>query len=280
MNSPQLHFISGLPRSGSTLLAALLRQNPRFHGAMTSPVGSLVNHMLEAMSNDQEYSVFLSDQQKHQLLISIFASYYQDQFRGGTEVIFDTNRIWCSKLALVQELFPEAKIICCVRNVAWVMDSIERLIRRNVFDVSGMFNNAGERATVYSRTEALSGGGRLVGFAYNALREAFYGDRSSSLLLVDYDLLVQRPEQVMGLIYQFLGQEYFAHDYSQVEYQETKFDERLRTAGLHEVRRKVEWIPRQTILPPDLFEQYDRLSFWKTPAQTGANVIMAEPDSG
>jgi len=32
------HFISGLPRSGSTLLAALLRQNPRFHAAMTIPV--------------------------------------------------------------------------------------------------------------------------------------------------------------------------------------------------------------------------------------------------
>lgn len=280
MNSPQLYFISGLPRSGSTLLAALLRQNPRFHAAMTSPVGSLVNHMLEAMSDDREYSVFLSDQQKRQLLVSIFASYYQEQFQGSTEVIFDTNRIWCSKLALVQELFPDAKVICCVRNVAWVMDSIERLIRRNVFDVSGMFNNAGERATVYSRTEALSGGGRLVGFAYNALREAFYGDQSKSLLLVDYDLLVQRPEQVMGLIYQFLGQEYFAHDYNRVEYQEPKFDEKLRTAGLHEVRSKVEWIPRQTILPPDLFEQFDQLSFWKTPAQTSANVIMAEPESG
>jgi sulfotransferase len=280
MNSPQLHFISGLPRSGSTLLAALLRQNPRFHAAMTSPVGSLVNHMLEAMSDDREYSVFLSDQQKQQLLVSIFASYYQEQFKNDTEVIFDTNRIWCSKLPLVQKLFPEAKIICCVRNVAWVMDSIERLIRRNVFDVSGMFNNPGERSTVYSRTEALSGGGRLVGFAYNALREAFYGDRSESLLLVDYDLLVQRPEQVMGLIYQFLGQTYFPHDYNQVEYQETKFDEKIRTVGLHEVRSKVEWIPRKTILPPDLFEQYDRLSFWKTPSQTGANVIMAEPDSG
>ena len=36
-----LHFISGLPRSGSTLLAAILRQNPRFHAAMSSPVGSL-----------------------------------------------------------------------------------------------------------------------------------------------------------------------------------------------------------------------------------------------
>ena len=33
-----IHFISGLPRSGSTLLAGILRQNPRFHAGMTSPV--------------------------------------------------------------------------------------------------------------------------------------------------------------------------------------------------------------------------------------------------
>jgi hypothetical protein len=29
----RLHFISGLPRSGSTLLSAILRQNPRFSPA-------------------------------------------------------------------------------------------------------------------------------------------------------------------------------------------------------------------------------------------------------
>ncbi|WP_442939260.1 sulfotransferase [Nostoc sp.] len=33
---PKIHFISGLPRSGSTLLGALLRQNPRFHASMSS----------------------------------------------------------------------------------------------------------------------------------------------------------------------------------------------------------------------------------------------------
>ena len=38
-----IHFISGLPRAGSTLLAALLRQNPRFHAGMTSPVGAIFN---------------------------------------------------------------------------------------------------------------------------------------------------------------------------------------------------------------------------------------------
>lgn len=32
------YFISGLPRSGSTLLANILAQNPRFHATATSGI--------------------------------------------------------------------------------------------------------------------------------------------------------------------------------------------------------------------------------------------------
>ncbi len=272
---PKIHFISGLPRSGSTLLAALLRQNPRFHAAMTSPVGGLVERMLEAMSEDSEYSVFISEEQKRALILSIFSAYYQPQ--EDKEVIFDTNRLWCSKLPLISELFPDAKIICCVRNIAWIMDSIERLVRRNAFDVSRLFNNPGERATVYSRTEALSLGGRLVGFAYSALKEAFYSEQSSKLLLVDYDLLTKGPDKTMALIYQFLGEETFAHDFENVQYEEPEFDRRLNAKGLHKVRTKVEFQPRQTVLPPDLYERFNGLSFWNEPTNSRASLIVAKP---
>ncbi|WP_309236453.1 sulfotransferase [Microcoleus sp. FACHB-672] len=64
----QIHFISGLPRSGSTLLSAILRQNPRFHAGMTSPVEALVERMLEAISENNEYSVFISPEQKQALI--------------------------------------------------------------------------------------------------------------------------------------------------------------------------------------------------------------------
>ncbi len=84
------------------------------------------------------------------------------------------------------------------------MDSIERLALKNSFDVSRLFNKPTERATVYTRTETLSQGGRLVGFAYNALKEAFYSEYSSRLLLVDCDLLAQKQAQVLHLIYKFL----------------------------------------------------------------------------
>ncbi|WP_335152742.1 sulfotransferase family protein [Nostoc sp.] len=271
----KIHLISGLPRSGSTLLGALLRQNPRFHASMSSPVGSLVNRMLEAMSEDNEFSVFITPEQKRALTLAIFSTFYQSQ--ADKEVIFDTNRLWCSKLSLIHELFPGSKVICCVRNVAWIMDSIERLIRKNAFDVSRMFNNAGERSTVYTRTEALSQGGRLVGFSYNALKEAFYSEHSASLLLVDYDLLTQAPDKTISLIYQFLEEEPFEHDFANVEYEALEFDNRLNTKGLHYVRPKVEFQPRLTILPPDLFTQYDGLSFWKNPSNSLANVIVAQP---
>src|ERR1041385_2217477 len=73
-----IHFISGLPRSGSTLLAALLRQNPRFHAGMTSPVGSLFSALLRQMSQENEAAVFIDDDQRARLLCACFDAYYAD----------------------------------------------------------------------------------------------------------------------------------------------------------------------------------------------------------
>ena len=56
-----IHFISGLPRSGSTLLAALLRQNPRFEAGMSGPLAGLFGALLSEMSARNEYSIFIDD---------------------------------------------------------------------------------------------------------------------------------------------------------------------------------------------------------------------------
>jgi sulfotransferase len=58
-NNKTIHFISGLPRSGSTLLAALLNQNPQFQANMSGPVAGMVGALLENMSGKNEYSVFI-----------------------------------------------------------------------------------------------------------------------------------------------------------------------------------------------------------------------------
>jgi sulfotransferase len=96
------------------------------------------------------------------------------------------------------------------------MDNIELLIQRNAFDFSRLFNNPAERATVYSRTEALSQGSRLVGYAYNALKKAFSSEHSASFLVVDYQLLTIKAAKKMSLLYQFLGEESFEQDLENV----------------------------------------------------------------
>ena len=178
----RLHFISGLPRSGSTLLAALLRQNPRFSAGMSSPVYNLFCSMLAETSARVEGSVFIDNEIRKRLLMGVFDAYYNNDAKPET-VIFDTNRGWTTKMGALAELFPDAKVICCVRNVSWVLDSIENLIRNNVFELSGIFNyDSG--GTVYSRVEGLASAAGMVRFALNALREAVYGPRADRLLLV------------------------------------------------------------------------------------------------
>ncbi|WP_262690541.1 hypothetical protein [Kordiimonas aestuarii] len=54
------------------------------------------------------------------------------------------------------------------------------------------------------------------------------------------------------------------------------FDEQLGLGGLHTVHRKVEPTPRNTILPPDLFEQCGRLNFWKNLKDSCARIITGD----
>jgi sulfotransferase len=267
------HFITGLPRSGSTLLAAILRQNPRFHAGMTSPVGALFSAMLQQFAAGTEFGPVITREQRRRLVHGLFDSFYADQADKG--VVFDTTRMWSAKMPALMDLFPQAKLVACVRNVAWVMDSLERRYRSNPYELTRLFNDEVERNTVYSRVDTLAQRNRLVGFAWAALKEAFYGEHADALLIVDYDLLAQAPERVVPLIYQFLGEEPYAHDYGNVKYDAPEFDAPLGVHGLHKIRPRVALEDRATILPPDLFEQYAALSFWKDTAASRANVITA-----
>lgn len=273
----QFHFISGLPRSGSTLLSAILLQNPRFHAGMTSPVGALFSGVLEQCSAGSEFGAVIDTDLRRRLLRGLFDSFYAD--KADKPVVFDTNRLWSSRLPAISDLFPQAKVIACVRNVAWVMDSIERLYRANPFENTKLFGDAVERNTVYSRCETLAQRNRLVGFAWAALKEAYYGEHADSLLIVDYDLLSQAPDRVMRLVYDFIGEPWFEHDFNNLAYDAPEFDQALGVSGLHKVKPKVELQSRRTILPPDLFKQYAELSFWLDGSASAANVIRMKADA-
>ncbi len=260
----RIHFISGLPRSGSTLLAAILRQNPRFRAGIESPVAAICGAAMRSM-NMNETAIFVSDAHRERVLRSIVESYYDDV--AETKVIFDTHRSWCKELPMLSVIFPESRVICCVRNTAWILDSIERLVQRNAFSIAKMFNEAG---TVYSRVESLMKD-HLVGPALSSTKQAWFSEHAHRLIALPYDSLASRPVEVISHLYELLGEEPFVHDFEHLEYDEAEFDNRLGMPGLHKVAAKVEATKRDTVLPADLFAQHDR-EFWEMPGQNPRNV--------
>lgn len=271
------HFLSGLPRSGSTLTAALLRQNPRFHAGMSSPVASLVDGVIAQVSAGSEMSSMVNQDQRARILRGIFDGYYADR---AEPVIFDTNRAWTANLPLLMRLFPEAKLICLVRDLSWIMDSLERQYRNSAFENTRLFNSPAERSTVYTRVEALANANRLVGHPWHALREACYSEFADRIVIVEYELIAARPAEVFKLLYDFLDEDAFEHDFKNVHYDAPAFDTQLGLSGLHRVHKEVLPRPRQTILPPDLFKKYDSLAFWRTLQNSKAFRIVAEAAAG
>lgn len=276
---PTYHFISGLPRSGSTLLSALLKQNPRFHADMTSALGALISANIQIMSPGSEVSLLIEEHQRPLILKGLMDAYYSTM--NSDQVVFDTNRSWCARLPLLNELSAGSKVIACVRDLPWIMDSIERLIRKNPFQNTRLFASDVDRSTVYARVDALARQNSLVGFPFAALKEAFYGEYADNLLLVEYEYLARTPEKVLPLIYQFIDEPWYeGHDFNNVEYDAPEFDEALGLSGLHKVRPKVLFEPRSTILPPDLFNKFKEMDFWRDITGSKAHVITAKKIEG
>ena len=111
-------------------------------------------------------------------------------------------------------------------------------------------------------------GSQLPAGAGAALRR-LYRDR---LLVLQYETLTTDPAKAMQAIYAFIGEPAFEHDFDHVEYDVTEFDERAGTPGLHTVRGTVRAEPRDTLLPPDLFNRFVNDAFWRDPGRIPAGL--------
>ncbi len=237
---------------------------------MSGPIAGLVDHLLEQMSGRNEFSPFISNDQRGRIIRGLFHGYY-----GTVEkpVIFDTNRSWCVKMDLLAELFPECRVIACVRHVPWIIDSIERYAVKNPYQPSLIYDYK-SGGTVFMHVNNVTGPVGIVGYAYDALRQAVYGRQASRIILVQYESLVEKPGMVMDEIYKFIGEPAFQHDFNNVHQETVPYDEKMGAPGLHYVKKVVENVERKTVLPPDIFNRFENHSFWRRPESMPKNVTV------
>jgi sulfotransferase len=259
----ELFFISGLPRSGSTLLSAILRQNPDFYADISSPVQGLVASTINVITGSESNHLIDEPRRKH-ILRALVQSYYD---AVTPKTVFDTSRGWTAKTSLLKELYPKTKIICCVRDLPWILDSFERIAAKNTLYNAALTDDE-SRQTVTTRCDALMDvkkEGQVVK-PYYFLEEGMLLN-PDMIMLMEYESLCKKPESVMREIYQFIGKPYFDHDFDNVEYENEVFDRALNMKSLHTVRRKVTWEERPTILPRSVWEKYADKEFWRVPAE-------------
>jgi sulfotransferase len=266
------HFISGLPRSGSTLLSSILRQNPRFTAGISDPLHSYAHSIIRDTNSNVGMEAVVPIEKRRELIRDMFDSFY----RNDTPVCFNTNRGWTADTSLLKDLYPDFKMIVCVREVPWILDSFEQLNARNPYTIKPLYHHQ-ELANVHERARMLMGEiPNFSGFVHGPLvnvQQSMFSNEVDHICYIDYDTLVKHPRSAVQQIYQFLGEPWFEHDFNNVEDSYDEFDTQARITGLHTVRKKIEYQERRSILPGELWDRYGPMSFWKSLPQDVAKNL-------
>lgn len=219
-----IHFLSGLPRSGSTLLAAILNQHPQIKVSATSPLIDVMGAI--AMTWEQNPSVKASADQDEvfALLKTVMDAHYAKEQKP---IILDKSRGW-----------PDPKIIETMTKVIGAKPKIVATVR-NIPDCAASFVRVAKPDNVkdFVRTSQLIG---HLKQSYVTL-QAGYSAHPECFLFVDYDDLLRQPEIELQRVCAFLNADAFDFDYSNIDGSVVaeRDEEAWGIKDLHDVKAKL-----------------------------------------
>jgi hypothetical protein len=251
-----LHFLSGIPRSGSTVLAAILNQNPETHVSTTS---GLV-HALDGLANTWHSAGLLNENDPDrkklaQTMRGMIDAFYEDTDKP---VVIDKGRGWPIPIimgAMSQVLGHNPKIIATVRPVPDCMASFVRVAKPEDLDE---FMYSGQLADHLKA-------------AYISLQQG-YEAMPENFLFVEYDNLLADPKKELARVHEFLGLAPFEYDLSNIDGTPVKEDdENLHGyAGMHDIKPKLEKLhnDRSQDLLKHHYNQFCQPEFWNDNKRT------------
>jgi hypothetical protein len=257
-----IHFVAGLPRSGSTVLISLLSQNPRIHGAPISGLAGIFTGIYANWDKSEFHIENPNEVAKRSVLSAVLDAYYAHVEKP---IILDKDRSWVSRIALLEDILErEVKIILPVRPIIEILASFETLRLKNPTDLTGADEALGPSSTIAARADYFMSAGGTIGLPFHAMKDAVTSGYLDRLLFVDYNKLMSAPKAQLKRIYEFLEEPYFEHDLERI-YRPGESDPRVhKFPGLHDVRPKFERISRnpRSLLGDDVIERYGQPDPW------------------
>jgi len=257
--SKQLLFLVAQPRSGNTLFASIMNQNPD----IAATPNSITLEIMKDLHLLKQTDVFLNYPNHKSLdnvLDSVFDAYYKD---WPQRIIIDRGPVMTpGNLQLMQKHFKRPfKCIILLRNLIDVLASYMQWYTENPNAFVNRYNlkNDEEKlATIMNKDGAVAKQLEAIKNSYN------YPDMCH---FVKYDDMVTNSEQEFKKIYEFIGEPYFNHRFNnldQVNVNGLSYDDKVVGSNMHKLFdgpvRKV-YNPYIEKIPERIRKKYGHIRF-------------------
>jgi sulfotransferase len=234
----KIYFINGMPRSGSTLLSNILAQNPRFHVTPTSGLSELIFGVHQFWKTNPVIKASETPEKQLAIIRDLFQSYHQDTDRP---IVFNKSRGWAPIIELVENsLGQPIKILTTTRKITNILASMEKLYRKEIKNINSPMEMNSQMQTLEGRLSVWTSQEGLVGSAFNSIRDAVMRGHGKKFHFIDFEKLTTQPELTMKYVYDFLGEEYYEHNFNNVPQYTKENDTEHGFSDLHTIKPKVE----------------------------------------
>lgn len=241
----QFVCLSGLPRSGSTLLSALLSQNPKIHAEGNSAVCQLMWDMQQSYVNNCKEQINANNRENTITeLISQIPHVYYNNIEDNEKIIVDKCRYWTipDNIALLKQYVDNnIKIIVLERSILEVVNSFCKLYKKN-----NIHKDCNDLLRINSEPIMRS----LNGLLYSK-----HNNQDNTFLFITYNELIEKPEETIKKIYDFCNWEYFQHDFNNIVPRYKENDDAYNLTGFHDVYPTIKPCDKSINLPQDIIDK-------------------------
>jgi sulfotransferase len=248
----QFVCLSGMPRSGSTLLSSILSQNPIIHAEGNSAVCQLMwdMHISCTKHVDEQIGATNREYTIRDLVVQIPNTYYKN-VEIGTKIIIDKCRAWTRPTnieILKKYIDPNVKIIVMERSITDVIKSFCKIYKKN---------NWPDDIICKALNDMLLPETEPIMFPIKGIQsaKAVCKDSPNTFLFIHYDDLIENAPDVINRIYAFCGWKPFQHTFTDIVNKHPENDKFYGLNGFHDIRPIIGREENIMVLPQDIMKK-------------------------
>jgi len=254
----KLFFLIAMPRSGNTLFASIMNQNPEIVCTANSITLEIMKDLFLLKKTDvfKNYPDYKS---LDNVLDSVYDIYYKD---WPQRIIIDRGPVMTTgNLALIQKHFKRPfKCIVLLRDLIDVLASYMKWYTENPDSFINRFNckNDEEKlGMVMNKNGAVAKELEAIKNSYNYPGMCLY---------IKYDNLVTQPEKEIRRVYEFINMPYFNHtfkDLKQININGIGYDDTVVGKNMHTIRTEIKkkYNPYINKIPERIRQKYEHIKF-------------------